>query len=418
MNSLRVLLYSDGVYNGFKDGFLKYFDSILNPLRKHFDVKEIWLTTYVGDVSEIDQNIISYYNAFNFSDANDVLTKLKPDLVLIPNSQEYISRSLLYAAKYKSIPSAIIYSGTPNYIEASVAKVTFIRIATFSTLGKLFLRKYFFLLKTLRRCGYPISHLVGLVLKDAYFILTSFLTEFKADEADLYICSNNDWQAYALKRGINKNKVVVVGEYAMDHIYEKIKNLGKKTNQRLEILLITSPVVEHGSWTRNMRDQLIMDIVREVTQKMGNTVNLRIKIHPTSERLEDYTKITNQINPKIEVIQKGDLLQIINESDIIITFGQTMALLQVLLLDKPILMLNPYKDVLPYVKEGVAMECKTVNDLINRINDGSYSKIDSAKRQEFISNQTYKFDGRCGERAAGQILSLLKASKGSNTIKA
>ena len=109
-----------------------------------------------------------------------------------------------------------------------------------------------------------------------------------------------------------------------------------------------------------------------------------------------------------------DLLSLIYQSDLVITFAQSTALLQVLLLNKPLFIINFFNETLPYIEEKVAIECKSVDVLIDKIKDGSYSKIDVDRVRAFVEKQLYKFDGKCGERAADQILLLLKATRNNS----
>ena len=404
-------MYSDGVYTGHKVGALRYFDSVLNALRKKINVKELWIGANVGPITDTEEDNICYYSIFSFSDGNKVLEKLSPDLVMIPNGQEYLSRSLLFAAKFRSIPSVILYIGSPKYVSSSMAKTIFIRLITLQTLGKMFLKKYIFLIKTLFGAGYNLQFVIKIILKDIYFILTSFIAEFKSDDADMYICSNFDWFDYAIKRGINRNKLIVVGEYLLDHIYDRMSQMSRTKSDKIEILFITAPVVVHGYWTPRMHDEVITKTVKAIKEQAGDITNLRIKIHPTSERLEDYKRIINKIDSSIEIIQKDDLFSLIYQSDLVITFAQSTALLQVLLLNKPLFIINLFNERLPYIEEKVAIECKSIDVLIDKIKDGSYSKIDVDKMRTFIERQLYKFDGKCGERAADHIVSLLTRYK-------
>ena len=414
VKSIKILMYSDGVYTGHKAGFLKYFDSVFNALRKKINVKELWIGANVGLIADTDKDNISYYSIFSFSDGNKVLEKLSPDLVIIPNSQEYVSRSLLFAAKFRSIPSVILYSGSPKYVSKSMTKTILMRLSTLGTLGKMFSKKYIFLIKTLFGAGYNLQFVIKIILKDIYFILTSFFTEFKSDDADMYICSNFDWLDYAIKRGIDRNKLVVAGEYAMDRIYDRVSEMSRTKSDKIEILFITTAAVEHGLWKPLMREEVVTKTVKAIKEQARDIANLRIKIHPTSEVFEDYKQIISKIDGSIEIIQKGDLFSLIYQSDLIITFGQSTALLQVLLLNKPLFIINLFNERISYIEEKVATECKTPDVLVNKIIDGSYSKIDVDRVQAFVEKQLYKFDGKCGERAANQILLMLKATRNNS----
>ena len=137
-------MYSDDVYEGHKLGFLKYFDSVLDSLRKKFDVKEIWVGAGGGSHSKIYEDGNPFYNIFSFKNGNDVLEGLNPDLVMVPDSQDYLSRSLLYATKFRSIPSVILYSATPYYIKTSVQEQSSYGCFSFVLVVNCLLKNIFF----------------------------------------------------------------------------------------------------------------------------------------------------------------------------------------------------------------------------------------------------------------------------------
>lgn len=409
MKTLRIILYSDGVYKGLKTGYLKYFDSIIGVLKNNFIVEEIWVGAIGGVKSDTYLKNVEFYNMFSFTDSNQLIDRLNPDLILIPNSQEYLSRSLLFATRHKLIPSVIAYSGAPYAMHPPFVKMIFVRFSQLPYMGKMFFKKYLFLLRTMFRSNYNFSYVIRTIIKDFYSIFTSFLTEFKDDDADLYLCNNYDWARYAKKNGIPKEKIVVVGEYAVDSLYDRIHQLKPKTHGRkIEIILLTTALALHGVWSRKTQDKIVKTIIQEINDNLKDKVNFRIKIHPTSEKLDDYKKIIDDVDSSCEIIQHGDLLELFNESDVIITFGESTSLIEALLLHKPILYFNPFKEIPQYVKDKVAMEFKNISDLITYIKNEEYCNINLEKIDEYLKEKLFKFDGRCGERAAHQILLLLK----------
>ena len=61
-----------------------------------------------------------------------------------------------------------------------------------------------------------------------------------------------------------------------------------------------------------------------------------------------------------------------------------------------------------YVLENVAIECKSTNELISVLKNETYKKLDPKIIQNFIEKKIFKFDGKCGERAAENITKLIK----------
>lgn len=425
MNSTKILMVSDNVDVNNKEianspeavsklGYLKYFSVILKALKKNIVVEDIWMGGKGGTFTTTYNEKVAGYNIFAFRDANQILEKLNPDLIMLATTHEYSSRSILYAAKSRSIPTVIIYSGLPpETTKKSVGKNISIRLNQLTTSGKIFFKKYNFLIKTILGSGHSISYLIKTILDDIYTLSTSVLgAEFRFDFADMYICSNFYWADQAIKKGINKQKIMVTGEYAVDPIYDKISSLNKKKkSDKTEILFITTALVEHGFWKPSMRKELVTKVVKAIKEQAGDITNLRFKIHPTAERIEDYEEIIKPIDPSIRIFKHEDLSSLINESDLIITTGGPSAvLLEIILLKKPLFIMNLFNenDGSIYLKEKVVTECHNTDMLIQKIKDGSYASIDKEKIDAFMEKLLYKFDGKCGERAANHILSLIK----------
>ena len=76
------------------------------------------------------------------------------------------------------------------------------------------------------------------------------------------------------------------------------------------------------------------------------------------------------------------------------------------MLQKPILLINYFDAEFPIVNDNVVKEIKNIDELKTVILDRSFLKIDSNVIQNYLQNKIYKFDGKCGERAARHILSL------------
>lgn len=408
-NNKKIAKSDEGYY---KMGFLKYFIPILNSFEKKFGIDQIWVGSNGGKRTKIFNQDIDGYHIFNFKDANDLLENLKPDLIMLATSQEHISRSILIAAKSKMIPSVIVYSGLPrNDHNISIKKTIPIRINQILHYGRTFLKKYLFLIRTLYNIDYKIWNIIKMISSDLHQILTSFSYEFTEDYADLYICSNLDWKIKAVKNGIKDNKIVVVGEYAFDHMYKKFANLeNNKKSEKNKILILTAALVEHGFWNSKMRKEFVEKLINSLKQAFGDTITIVFKIHPTAEKIEDYEKIITPIDKSIRIIKNQDLTELIVDSKLVITANQSSSLLEVLLLKKPLFIMNLFNENAEknlYVNENVALECKNTDELISKIKSEAYKKIDSKKIQDFIERKIHKFDGKCGERAALNILQLL-----------
>ena len=140
-------------------------------------------------------------------------------------------------------------------------------------------KKYIFLIRTLLKSKYNLFRIFQIIFKDIKFHLTTFTAMEIRNLSDLYICTNFETADNAIKLGTDKNKVVVVGDYALDHLYDKFSNLQNPTqNKKIEILFITSGLIGHGHWTYKQYKKVLTDVVKSIKNHSCNT-NLKFKIN-------------------------------------------------------------------------------------------------------------------------------------------
>jgi len=415
MNKIRILLYADGINEGFKSGHLKFFNSIINAMKEKNAIEEIWIGSVGGIITNEYKNEIFEYNIFGFKDAVSLLERLKPDLILLTNTQEHIQRSMLIASKFKKIPSVVIKTDNtyilPNESKTSVfikrISMLFLRPApSWPILGILILNKYYFLFKTLKKIRKKPFSIFAYLIKDIIKLLKSFSIELQNDDADLYLVSNSDWLDYGKKVGVNKNKIKVIGGIIFDEDFQKISKLKKVSNLQFEILILTSALAEHGIWSFAQRNKAVLEIISSIKNNLFNC-NLKIKIHPTSETLEHYKKIINPIFPDVKIYQKEDLMELINQSDVVVSLGDSGSLYTVALLKKPLILMNLFKNDWFFANQKFVNNCKSVKEMINLLNSKEFF-INSKAYEEFIDKFVHKFDGKCGERASSHIFELLQ----------
>lgn len=401
---IKIGIIVENIDIGYNEGALKYFKPIIDGLRKKINFEII----LIGNSVQTQYKNKSKYNVNKFKNALELLDIIKPDLIIVTSGYEFISRSFLIGAKKKKIPSILITSGVLNFKQKQkITKTIPVRINQIIKFGKIIFKKYSFLIKTIIKSDLGFRYLCKTIIKDVYIPFKTFYNEF-IENADLYIFSNLDWKQFAIKSGVNEDKIKVVGEYALDYFYKRkieLKKINYKKEQ-LKILFITVGMVEHGIWKPSMHEKLIKEIVESINIYLKNTV-LQIKIHPTAENLENYKKMVFPIDSAIKIIQKGELSSLISESDLIITYGQSSGLLEVLLLNKPIIMINMFNESYSFIQEDIVIECKTAAEMIEVIQSKKFMKINNENIKKFLEKKIYKFDGKCGERAAEHIFSLL-----------
>jgi hypothetical protein len=423
MRNLRVMSVRRDADSSYTLSALRGYEYVLGALRKYFHIKEIWIVEIGGSNFKKYDEKIELYNAFSFANGNEIIDNLKPDLVVSSaGDYEYLHRSILKAATRKGIPTVdILYSafGLSILNEGYEREKTVGRLYALWRHGPSIAKRYIFLLRTLYHADHTLGDILRTIMLDLYLPFVSWLPRYRFGGGDLNIVSTPGWVDFLVKNRIDKKKIVVVGDISMDPVYHKLMLLNDKNNEtvrvenrnNIEILLITSPMADHGLWTSSMQNELVTKVAENIVKQFKNRVNFRIKIHPTSESLETYNRILSSIAPSVEVIQKADLLSLVDKSDIIISFGNSSALFEPLLLRKPIYIINIFNEDASknlYLKENVATECRTIDELIEKIRNASSSQIDLNRIYAFVEKQVYLFDGKCSERAAKHIISLLE----------
>lgn len=422
MKNLRVLSIRQCEDDNYQTSSLRGHTAVIDSLRKYIDVTEMWVVEKGGSFSGKYIPGVFVYNVFSFKNAIEALERLQPEVILVYNGDfEFLSRSLLKAGSHKGVPSVDIRfsdfdvnsSESKNLAGAKVLN----RICTLSRKGRMITRKYLFLLRTLNKSGSTLWDTTKTIFKDFYLSFAYWSPMYQFGGADLNIVSTPEWLNLVLRKGIPRNKIAVTGDISMDSIFEHLSRIKRyrdraQSNQsKVEILFITDSMVEHGYWSPQQRDRLVTSVVRNVEKELGSKANLRVKIHPTSESLGTYTNLLSPIDPSLKIIQNSDLILLIDESDIIITFGFSSAILQAILLGKPVYLMNIYANNKlpenPFVQEEVVVECQSINELMDKIKRPNYAGVKDERLQMFIEKYLYRFDGKCGERAAKYILSML-----------
>ena len=81
----------------------------------------------------------------------------------------------------------------------------------------------------------------------------------------------------------------------MDQVFEKISISKKKImkDKKTNIVLMTTPLLEHGMIEKEKWKSMIKDIILSCLELKNS--NLVIKIHPTSEKIENYKEILREL---------------------------------------------------------------------------------------------------------------------------
>jgi CDP-glycerol glycerophosphotransferase (TagB/SpsB family) len=123
-------------------------------------------------------------------------------------------------------------------------------------------------------------------------------------------------------------------------------------------------------------------------KKLKNDFSLKIKIHPTSERYNEYKKILDKYETDVQLLQHEDLYQLIIESDIILTNSSSTAAIITTIMKKPVIIWNyfhVYDDIL--LKNNVALECQNISELENCLKNAQlFTTNNQLKINNFVND--------------------------------
>lgn len=408
------------------------FGNLLPVLKRKTDIHISWLVYKPERVNRLSQDADSentILDIHDFRNALEVVQKVKPDIIWAAPTLNLPDYALSQAGKFCRIPvvgelvnelfikSSIVEavrSHTMALFDSSVPTDTTSNKKKFMKRGRFFIYKYFFLLRTQRAIGMGWKKIVKnfLMLFKVHLLILKRLN-YPEFACNLHFVESEKLKDSLTSIGFDRSTLVVTGNPIYDSDFRKMQNLHLKPKDgKIHILLLTHAMYEHGVWTRKQRDLLVEGIVKEIN-KYKDEMSLVVKIHPSSEILSEYQSIVNSIDSSIPIHQKGDVIEFIAEADVIISYSTASALINALVLKKPIIICNLYNlegDL--FLEKGLVLECNNLSNLVplirqsSSVNPATQHKIDS-----FIEDLLYKFDGRASERIADAMLELIAKNK-------
>lgn len=401
-----------------------FFENLLPILKKHANIHIIWLVYQPNRINPSqrksdDETIIDIRD---YKNAVEVIQKEKPDLIYADSSWNFIDYALSSAAKFFNIPvfcmvysdiviqknkKDIFKSNISRFFQKSVPTDTEIDTKKFMKRGRFYIYKYLFLLKTKFAIK---SERIHTILKLWKFIFSDTNSNVFANDTIQFL-ENEDLLNKRLNLGFNKSNLIVTGNPIYDMHFHKItnqKNTDTKNNI-IRVLFVPSTLYEHGFWTRDQRDFAVKETVRQITNS-GKNMALTVKIHPSSSILSDYESLVHSIDSSVPVYQKGFIQDLLNDFDIILTFQSSTTEVYAMLANKPIVLCNYFDlqgDV--FLDRDLVINCTDPSSLTTCIITAlSFNSVSVQKRDSFIKEFMFKWDGRAGERISSKLLELFE----------
>jgi len=135
--------------------------------------------------------------------------------------------------------------------------------------------------------------------------------------------------------------------------------------------------------------------------------DVEIKIHPTTQNLKYYQKLTHDVNESIPLVKNGHILDHILEADILITYiGNSSVHVNALISKKPIIVCNFFnKEPGTYVNQNLIKECTNPQELKKIIFENKM--FQNKNIDEFITKHFYKNDGKSSKRLCDVIIKMI-----------
>ncbi|MCV0399639.1 MAG: CDP-glycerol glycerophosphotransferase family protein [Nitrosarchaeum sp.] len=364
----------------------------------------------------------------DFHNAVEAIKKYEPDIVWAAPTLNLPDFAISIAGKKLGIPVVgelvneifikdneleLFKTYLTHFFESSVPTDSGKEEKKFMRRGRFFLYKLFFLLKTQKAVGWSFFK----ILKYFCILVKSHLTVYKNLHNPVFSCDVHFVETEKLlntliSKGYDKEKLIVTGIPMYDSAAKQIQELEKvkQKNSKTSVLFLTHAMYEHGIWTKEQRDSLVKKVITELS-KHKDKLSITVKIHPSSEQLSDYESLIHNIDNSIEIFQKGDILEYIVNSDIIITYSGASSLVYALMCKKPIIVCNFYNlknDI--FVDRKVVLACKNEKEVINSVLDAKNKEFENDQNlKEFIEDYFYRLDGKASERIAKELVRIAKS---------
>jgi len=374
-----------------------------------------------------DKKILDYHD---YKNAVEVIKKEKPDMIIAGGwSTALIGNSLALAGKFLKIPVV-------NWLQMPLFDNK-ISINTMNTLskflqnqnptndekqfmirGRFFLKRYGFFFRTQRAAGMKTLEIIMFFLD---YLKKIFLSTNKVYNPKfsglLSFLSGEKLLEYLTDLGFDREKLVVTGLPAYDQAFQMLENfIETKPTDKIRVLFAPTTFYEHGDWTRDQRDKIFGEIIKNLNEHMDN-ISLTVKIHPTYTNLIEYKEIIDTVNPSIPLYKNKDFLKLLEQSDVVIDYsGVSTSLVFALIAKKPIVLCNYHHledDI--FLEKDLALKCTDPSQIFSSILTVLKSNpATKEKREKFIRDYLYKSDGKASERIFNKMTMLLKSNKEPN----
>jgi len=401
-------------------------NNIFSKLKLDFKIKIYWIIfqPYEFEQYSLDDSVVIDYHKFH--DAIEIIDKFKPDIIITEVVLGFNGIAFATAGKFRKIPVVTIsnpghliktskFSQFKMFIRISLSKKILGDVSNDDKkLGFVIwvLHRYFFLFSTLKKCNKNILELIHLfwIYPRIQIFSKTFFTMHPILSGDLNICFTKHHYDELVKSNFDKQTLTITGDPAYDHIHDKIKNKSYQNQiiDKIRILFTLSSMHEHGFLTKEEDDKIVLDIINTISQDTKFEISL--KIHPFSASIDEYNLLLNQVSKNVKIYQKENTIELMNNFDVMINYGNSNVVLDGVLSGKPIVkyILNSNEELNRFYDPDIMIGCEKISDIPNAIKKSIENIISKDLLSSYIENHIGKYDGKSASRAANEIKKLLE----------
>jgi len=434
MKSLKILVPYPSSFDEVSNTSI-LFRKLLPVLQERATVTIMWLNyqpSKLFDLPKADSFIT--LDIHNYKNAVELVKKEKPDLIFAPPHEGFIDMSFSFSGKILNIPVfTLAYyqlsSGTLDKIPTSSLLKSYLKRMSNDTVpsethqykkskfrrGNFILFKFLFFLKTLFACKFNFLKMLSILSMVFKFYISPPTKIDSRLAVDMHFTQNESIKNEFIKSNIPISKIKVTGHPMFDDLLleeNKLKDnkKSKTSSNKVRILLAPLSFYEYGDWTKDQRDYVLKEIVKEII-KEKDSFSLTVKIHPTAALLDDYEKIIHSIDPNIKVFQNGNIEDFLYDTDVFISYySWSTASMYALFHGVPIVICNFFGKLDDeMINRKLSLECKDpskLNKIIHQIS--SNNPATKEKVDDYVTRFFYKSDGKSAKRIADSLFQLIE----------
>jgi hypothetical protein len=411
----------------FNDAFTIQCKKICESLSKKATLRLLWvmfpsIPPYKKSDCLSSNDDVVFFD--DFDSFHKLFDHIKPDVVLVNGSLDFHNVETILVSKFKKIPLVTLFFRNPYVKKLSIFSTFKSRFRSVMSeydadeyeqpLKKSFTTKFFFnqfqsLFKTLHEIHFTKIQTFIFFLKYVIINFSDVNPTNKIISGDINLCNVDKNKDILLSSNFNESSIFVVGDpYFDNHDISEQKYVSEESLKQPKILFITPANHEHGLCSKNDEMNLIVRVINFVLE---HNYKIAVKIHPSSSRMHEYADALKRTISVIPLFQSENLIELLNNFDMVITYGGSGAIHDSVLLGKPIVHLDFDKNITGqsiHHFDKIITHCKNFDELILNIQISQNKKITKNDIKSFFQKYLGYYQGKPSDNAANIIHTFFK----------